>query len=355
MRRIGRLLFVSAMLLLLFAPLRAGSEEALEQALSLAAEGRLEPAQAALAPLLEREPDHVEARLLLGTLLARRGQVSEAIDTFNALVREDPGSFEAYNNLAVLYAVQGRLEEARETLLAALEHQPSAIGYANLGDVYTDLARRAYLQARALDPAGEAAPDAETAPAEAAAASGAADDETPGTALVLQETQSAAAEEAAEGAGECLRIGGFEDREAVGHALEALRPYRVEVAAVRLVEDRQSTSWRVYLPPLGSQEEAAAKVREIEGRGVRDIGIIGEGDLANGISFGVYRDEDNMRRRLSALEALGYPVRTAPEGEVASEYVLEVRAPNASEAVWNARFPGHRMRFVDCPGQHSSE
>ena len=390
--------FASAALaaLLCFAAAAAASGEALERALSLAAEARYAEAREALDPILEREPRHPRARLLDGVLKARTGRVSDAINVFNALLRDHPDMFEPYNNLAVLYAVQGRLDEARETLLAALEHQPAAVVYANLGDVYADLARRAYLRARALEPGGEARPETpagaapETAAGEAGAsreaassgeardgilwlqeagsipaAEGATDAPAPaGAALVatgggvqdggvleLREAESIPAEgaEAAPApSGACARAGGFEDFDAASGALRWLRARGADQVAVRLEEERRVTSWRVYLPPLGNYEQAAAKVREIQGRGVHDVGIIGEGDLTNGISFGVYQDEDNMRRRVATLRALGFPVQSASDLEIVDRYVVEARAPAAFDAEWKTRFPDRPLQPVPC-------
>ena len=349
MSRMKKVLLASAACAVLLSSAGAAADEALDRARSLAAEARYAEAREALAPLLKRDPAHLRARLLYGTLNARTGMVSEAIDVFNALVRDHPDTFEAYNNLAVLYAVQGRLDEARETLLAALEGHPSAIGYANLGDVYTDLARRAYLRARAL----ESGDETQAERSGAVATTTALGVEAEASVLELREAGSASGEgfEAGAPAGECVRAEGFGDLDEVAGAVEWLRARGAEIVAVRLEEDRRVTSYRVYLPPLGSHEQAAAKVREIQGRGERDVAIIGEGAFANAVSFGVYRDEENMRRRVSALEALGYAVRTAPDVEVVDEYVIEAQAPGAFAAEWTEDFPDRPLRSVEC-GRH---
>ena len=352
MSRSRKMRLASAALAAILSSAAMAAGEALDRALSLAAEERYAEAREALDPLLEREPRHPRARLLDGVLKARTGRVSEAIDVFNALLHDHPGMFEPYNNLAVLYAVQGRLDEARETLLAALEHQPAAVVYANLGDVYADLARRAYLRARSFEPGGEAGPEtpagAATAGATPIATRGGAQD---GGVLELREAESVPAEgsEAAPvPSGACVRAGGFEDLDAASGALQWLRAHGADRVAVRLEEERRATSWRVYLPPLGSHEQAAAKVREIQGKGVHDVGIIGEGALANGISFGVYGDEDNMRRRAASLRALGYPVQAAPDVQVIDRYVLEARAPAELDAEWQTRFPDHPLQPLPC-------
>ena len=328
----------------------AAADEDLERALSLAAEQRHAEAGELLGSFLQGNPGHPQGRLLHGVLNARTGRVSEAIDIFEALLEDHPDMYEPYNNLAVLYAVQGRLDEARETLLAALERRPTAVGYENLGDIHADLARRAYLQARSLRAAdGEGLAETPAGASEAAAGA-----EREGEDRVLTLRESAGAEDAAPRSGICARAEGFEDLDAVAGAVQWLRARGAEIVAVRLEEDRSIKSYRVYLPPFPSRAKAAETVREIQERGVRDVAVIGEGVLKNGVSFGVYRDEENMRRRVAALEALGYSPRSAPDAEVDDDYVVEVHAPAAFDADWKERFPEQSLRAVDCRGLDAS-
>ena len=354
-RKKGRPLATAALAFILASAV-AAADENLERALSLAAEERHAEAGELLGSFLQRNPDHPQGRLLHGILSARTGRVSEAIDIFRALVEDYPDMYEPYNNLAVLYAVQGRLDEARETLLAALEHRPTALVYENLGDVYSDLARRAYLRARSLRRAdGEVLPEEPKGALEAGARVEAAGEDR---VLVLRESGGAPAQgdgDSAPWPGVCARAGGFEDFDAVAGAVQWLRTRGADIVAVRLDEDRSIKSYRVFLPPLESHEKAAETVREIQERGVRDVAVIGEGALRNGVSFGVYRDEENMRRRVAALEALGYSARSVPDMEVVDDYVVEVHAPAAFDADWQDHFPEQSIRTVDCGGLRRSE
>ena len=160
---------------------------------------------------------------------------------------------------------------------------------------------------------------------------------------------SDAEEEAAEF---CARAGGFTGRRDVADAAFWLQSYGAEVVEVRHEEGQVARSHRVYIAPLASLEEAAAKVREIRARGVKDVAVIKDGTLANGISFGVYREANNMRRRVSALDKLGYDIETgAADIDVVQEYVIKARAkgtPDALRAAWAPRFSGHAIRRVDC-------
>ena len=150
----------------------------------------------------------------------------------------------------------------------------------------------------------------------------------------------------------CARAGGFDGRGDVAEAARWLQSHGAEVLEVRHEERRVTDGYRVYLPPLQTRDEAVAKLREIRNSGVRDVVVIPDGDLANGISFGIYRKAENMNRRVAALVRLGYEVRAQPtELEPVGEYVVEARAggaPATLDAAWTSRFPGQALRVVDC-------
>ena len=401
MRSIKAALFALGALAALVSFGAVSEEDPFKRALSLAAQKRYVEAWEVLGPMLEREPGHARGRVLHGVLRAHEGRVGEAIEIFERLKHEHPEMSEPYNNLAVLYALEGRLESAREALLATLERQPDPIAYANLGDVYTKLARRAYERARELEGGGVGSGDLDTAFAmpvpraessEAVRAgvepgaetpakeSGAAmtkpaeavretteppGDAAPESRKVMGEGQAlaapgagAAAPAASTGAGSatgpafCARAFGFAGRRAVAEAALWLQSHGAEVLEVSRENRPTSGTWRVYLPPLATPKDAEARLREIRERGVRDVAVIRSGALENGISFGVYREEANMRKRVTALARLGYPVRSQAEGmERVEGYAIKTRveaAAAAFEAVWTARFPERPLRVVDC-------
>lgn len=349
-------LFVCGALVALLSSGAALCDGAFEQALSLSAGKRYQEAREVLDPLLLREPGNPRARLLHGILRAREGRVGEAIEVFETLRNDFPDLSEPYNNLAVLHAVEGRLDDAREILLGALERGPDPIAWANLGDVYTKLAQHAYEQARALEADGGARPERKmdttfAIPATPDAPSPAASSrsggpEPPPAAGEAARTFPAAPETAP--VVHCTRIGGFRSRRAVAVAALWLQSNGAEVIEVRHEERQVASSTRVYLPPFGNPEEAVAKLREIRGRGVRDVAIIDEGELAGGISFGMYRKTENLHRRVAALGRLGYAVQSKPASvETVEEYALEAHTDMLDPA-WKSRFQGHSIRVVGC-------
>ena len=403
MRSVKTLVSASGVLAALLSSGAALGDDTFERALSLASEKRYSDAREVLDPLLEREPVSPRARLLHGVLRVREGRVDEAVEIFETLRHDRPDMSEPYNNLAVLYAVEGRLDDARKTLIAALERRSDAVLYTNLGDVYTKLARRAYDRARefrAGDESGrqqvlrtalaepatqlmeamteppeadrtttvatleqgeaataspEAAPEADdlfVTPATAAAAMQKPGTESAETPEAMGESDSAETRTGSMAAAFCALAGGFRDRRGVADAALWLQSYGAEVIEVRHEERRSAGTYRVYLPPFESREKAVAKLREIRRRGVRDVAVIPDGDLANGVSFGVYREADNMRRRVAALEELGYAVRSHAEAlEVVKGYMIKARTggmPTTLDAAWTAQFPEQSLRVVDC-------
>lgn len=361
----------------------AHADDSVERALSLVSQEKYAEARALLEPLLRREPNAPRVRLLNGILLAREGKAREATAIFERLRRERPDMFEPYNNLAVLYAEQGRLDEAREVLLAALERRPHPVAYANLGDVYMRLADRAYSRARDVRgnsgaamrriPAGRPAASAPAKPAErpvarttspgtqrsgnpAPPATAAPPKEGP-LALVADPGEPGAAgppgsAPAEASGGACARAGKFEDRKALAGAVEWIQSQGAEVIDLRQEQNRVVRSYRVYLPALASPDAAAEMLRELRGRGIRDVAVMRKGAPANRISLGVFKSKSNAERRVARLGKLGYSAKSAPISKTLDAYAVRARARGKLSdlaSAWKVKFPGQPIEAVDCP------
>ena len=252
---LGLGLGLGAMLATLLSP-AAASGEALDRAISLASEERYGQARTVLDPFLARDPGHPLGRVLDGVLRAHEGRVGEAIEIFERLRRDHPDMPEPWNNLAVLYAAEGRFDEARETLVTALARRPSAIGYANLGDIYSTLARDAHARARELGSdvnGGSATAEGSRlglAMSAVPAAAAPADPPPAGRARAAEPSGAPARTHERPGAGACLRAGGFEDGGDLPGAQAWLESQGAEVVGLRRVRHREVTHHQVYLPPL---------------------------------------------------------------------------------------------------------
>jgi tetratricopeptide (TPR) repeat protein len=124
----------------------------LREAQKLYGQGKTQPALDKVDGFLKSQPRDPQGRFLKGLLLTEQKRVPEAIQVFTGLTEDFPELPEPYNNLAVLYASQGNYDKAKSALELAIHTHPSyATAHENLGDIYAQLASRAYDRALQLD------------------------------------------------------------------------------------------------------------------------------------------------------------------------------------------------------------
>lgn len=123
-----------------------------KEASKLYQQGKLDAAMAKVTTGLQQQPKDAQGRFMKGLILTEQKKVTEAIQTFTSLTEDYPELPEPYNNLAVLYAGQGNYDKAKAALELAIHTHPAyATAHENLGDIYAQLARRAYDKALQLD------------------------------------------------------------------------------------------------------------------------------------------------------------------------------------------------------------
>ncbi len=130
----------------------AAPADDLREAQKLYGQQKLQPALDKVEVFLKAQPRDPQGRFLKGLLLTEQKRIPEAIQVFTGLTEDFPELPEPYNNLAVLYASQGNYDKAKSALELAIHTHPSyATAHENLGDIYAQLASRAYDRALQLD------------------------------------------------------------------------------------------------------------------------------------------------------------------------------------------------------------
>jgi tetratricopeptide (TPR) repeat protein len=130
----------------------AAPADDLREAQKLYGQGKLHPAMEKVEAYLKSQPREPQGRFLKGLILTEQKNVPEAIQVFTGLTEDFPELPEPYNNLAVLYASLGNYDKAKSALELAIHTHPSyATAHENLGDIYAQLASRAYDRALQLD------------------------------------------------------------------------------------------------------------------------------------------------------------------------------------------------------------
>jgi Flp pilus assembly protein TadD len=143
---------IVAVLITSSATLYAANGDEYKEASTFYKQGQMGPALERVNTHLSSKPKDAQGRFLKGLILTEQKKPSEAIAVFTTLTEDYPELPEPYNNLAVLYASQGQYDKAKTALELAIHTHPSyATAHENLGDIYTQLASRAYDKALQLD------------------------------------------------------------------------------------------------------------------------------------------------------------------------------------------------------------
>jgi tetratricopeptide (TPR) repeat protein len=130
----------------------AAPADDLKEAQKLYGQQKLQPALDKVEIYLRSMPRDPQGRFLKGLILTEQKRTPDAIQVFTGLTEDFPELPEPYNNLAVLYASQGNYDKAKSALELAIHTHPSyATAHENLGDIYAQLASRAYDRALQLD------------------------------------------------------------------------------------------------------------------------------------------------------------------------------------------------------------
>ena len=155
----------------------------------------------------------------------------------------------------------------------------------------------------------------------------------------------------------CVALGPFADRAAASSAQGKAGTLLSQVRLREQPAASGSARYRVMLPAAANRDEAQATVKRIVAAGLSDYYIISQGEDANAVALGQYRNREGAERRMAAVQAAGFQPRLVASGD-AGQWWLEGQLaagsrPRPSSAAaqpragrWNARgcarIPGPR-------------
>jgi hypothetical protein len=120
----------------------------------------------------------------------------------------------------------------------------------------------------------------------------------------------------------CLLLGPFVALEVSDRLLGALAEAKLQTELVTQEIVKAPNYW-VYLPPFEVRRDAVKKLRALQAAKV-DSYLITQGELANGISLGVFENIDSARRMLKRRKNQGYNVEVAELGKKEFEYWVAI-------------------------------
>ncbi|WP_338050454.1 SPOR domain-containing protein [Pseudomonas lalucatii] len=102
----------------------------------------------------------------------------------------------------------------------------------------------------------------------------------------------------------CLFLGSFEEKSAAAVLEQRLISLDIR-SSIEAVDAAAGVDYWVYLPPLASRQASLRQLKELQARKI-DSYIIAEGDLANGISLGIFPRSDSAESVVQRLKGAGY-------------------------------------------------
>lgn len=126
-------------------------------------------------------------------------------------------------------------------------------------------------------------------------------------------------------------------------------------AVIRSLEVPDGVGYWVYLPPEVSDAAALRRLYEVQSKKI-DSYIIPSGDLARGISLGIYSDRAEADKRMREVTDHGYQPVMKEVARAISETWVSVpskQAESVDQRVWLeilGQYPGVEKRQNFCPG-----
>jgi len=102
----------------------------------------------------------------------------------------------------------------------------------------------------------------------------------------------------------CMFLGAFESREEADVLQQRLAGLDIESGTQEIAAVSGVDYW-AYLPPMASRGASLRQLKELQAMQV-DSFIIAEGDLANGISLGIFPQYESAESVISRLSEVGY-------------------------------------------------
>lgn len=144
----------------------------------------------------------------------------------------------------------------------------------------------------------------------------------------------------------CLTLGPFATPHDLQQASTALTPVTKNMRT-RQEQVALSRSWWVYLPTPDNRAQALALNRQLAAHGIHDYFLVGGGDQPNSTSLGLFKDQDNARKRLAEVAATGLPARVAVRTGTVPQYWLDLVAEGSG-------FDWRRRIHADGVDSHST-
>lgn len=122
----------------------------------------------------------------------------------------------------------------------------------------------------------------------------------------------------------CFTLGPFKNEAAAGQMYKALLPLDIMVEQ-RLSERRIPKNYWVYLPPQKNYAEARRKVESLLKKGLDDMFIMGDGEMKNAISLGLFKRKSTATARFNQVHRMNSSTVMKTQYRVITEKWLDIK------------------------------
>jgi hypothetical protein len=155
------------------------------------------------------------------------------------------------------------------------------------------------------------------------------------------------------GSRQCFSLGPFHDIEDMYEVRDRLQGISLGTND-RLTQALVEKGYWVYLQPYETLLEANEVLFALQALGLRDIGVIYDGEQKNSISLGYFLRQENALRRKQGLEAKGYKPMMRVQRQAESRYWLDYEQNPGSSMIaldMQSRPNDFMQRAMPCPEQ----
>ncbi len=130
----------------------------------------------------------------------------------------------------------------------------------------------------------------------------------------------------------CYSLGPFEQFQQLKSVSGQLQDLDVDLRQRKETEQVVLGHW-VFLPSFPSWQDARKKVQELEDKGIKDIFILGRGEMKNAVSLGLFKKEESAERRLAQLRKIGIKPNVETQQTTKELIWLDINVESADQSV----------------------
>ena len=130
-------------------------------------------------------------------------------------------------------------------------------------------------------------------------------------------------------ASSCYSVGPFNSQRAAQLVGRRIRNYGLAFS-IRSIRSMETLRYLVYVPPLGSEQEAQEVANDLRSHHIKNITVITEGPYKNAISIGFYSNIDRAKRETEQVRYLGYDAQHSEEKTPLEVYWIDFDEPFGS-------------------------